>query len=130
MLTMSEKKPRRPFRSTRRANGWALRRYREDADLTLHGLAELSGISYTQISRIETGHTPNPRSSTLKALAAALGVDSRDLVTQEPSPVPDEPGLTDENREKLDAKRREWDAQDEAKRKEGDPNGAGGGTEL
>ena len=44
--------------------------------------------------------------------------------------VPEEPGLTEENEEKLDAKRREWDARDEAKRKEGDPNGAGGGREL
>ncbi len=44
--------------------------------------------------------------------------------------VPDEPGLTEENEAKLDAKRREWDARDEAKRREGTGNGAGGGAEL
>jgi hypothetical protein len=46
---------------------------------------------------------------------------------KEASDVPDEPGLTDENRVKLEAKRREWDARDEAKRREGSPNGAAGG---
>lgn len=42
-----------------------------------------------------------------------------------PSDVPEEPGLTEENRTKLDAKRREWDERDREKRGEGQPNGAG-----
>ena len=48
----------------------------------------------------------------------------------EGSSVPEEPGLSEENELKLDAKRREWDVRDEAKRREGDPEGAGGGEEL
>lgn len=108
-----------------------MRYYREEAGFTLLQLEEVSGVSYTQISRIETGASRSPRTGTLKALADALGLTIKDLVIHDlPDAVPSEPGLTEENQEKLDAKRREWDARDEEKRREGSPNGAGGGEEL
>ncbi|GAB6153749.1 helix-turn-helix transcriptional regulator [Desulfosporosinus burensis] len=43
-------------------------------------LAEKSGISNTEISRIEAGKRTNPTPSTLRALADALQVEYRDLM--------------------------------------------------
>ncbi len=43
-------------------------------------LAEKSGISNTEISRIESGKRTNPTPSTLRALADALQVEYRDLM--------------------------------------------------
>lgn len=43
-------------------------------------LADRSGISNTEISRIESGKRSNPNPSTLRALADALQVEYRDLM--------------------------------------------------
>lgn len=43
-------------------------------------LAEKSGISNTEISRIESGKRTNPNPSTLRALAGALQVEYRDFM--------------------------------------------------
>ena len=52
---------------------------RKKRNLTQRALAELSGISYVHIARMETGES-DPRLSTLKALAKALKVKIGDLV--------------------------------------------------
>jgi len=52
---------------------------RKKRKLTQRALAELSGISYVHIARMETGES-DPRLSTLKALAKALKVKIGDLV--------------------------------------------------
>ncbi len=60
--------------------GAALAHYRTRANLTLKGLQKVSGISYTQISRIENGESPSPHFSTLGALAEALDISIDDIV--------------------------------------------------
>jgi transcriptional regulator with XRE-family HTH domain len=110
MLYVDEKpkRQRRPYRSSRRANGPALRYYRERRGWTLHELQDVSGVSYTQISRLETGESRSPRKDTVRALADALGVDMNDLVIYDkPYGVPDDPGLTEENRERIEEIRQE-----------------------
>ena len=57
-----------------------LRRSRRRAALTQTELAEKSGVGITTITRIEAGHIPEPRVSTLRKLADALGVEPRDLL--------------------------------------------------
>jgi transcriptional regulator with XRE-family HTH domain len=68
--------------------GASLRHYRERAGLTLTQLATASGISYTDLSRWETGarvHKRGPRTATLRKLAAALGCTETQL-TRPPAP--------------------------------------------
>ncbi len=48
--------------------------------LTLRELEEESGVSYNTIWRLENGHR-EARPSTIRKLAAALGVDPAELVT-------------------------------------------------
>lgn len=60
----------------------ALRRLREDYPLTVRELAEQSAVSHNTITVIENGHrTANP--STVRKLAAALGVEPRKLIREE-----------------------------------------------
>ncbi len=57
----------------------ALRRLREGLPLTVRELAERSGVSYNTITMLENRHrTANP--STVRKLAAALGVEARELM--------------------------------------------------
>lgn len=54
--------------------GPRLREAREDLDLSRETLSYLSGVSVKQIARLESNNPPmNPRPSTLRKLAAALG---------------------------------------------------------
>ena len=60
----------------------ALRRLREGYPLTVRELAERSGISHNTITIIENRHrTANP--STIRKLAAALGVEPSELMWQD-----------------------------------------------
>jgi transcriptional regulator with XRE-family HTH domain len=60
----------------------ALRRLREGYPLTVRELAERSGISHNTITIIENSHrTANP--STIRKLAAALGVEPSELMWQD-----------------------------------------------
>lgn len=62
-------------------DGDALRSLREGYPLTVRELAEMSGVSLTTISGIENGHrSANP--STVRKLAAALGVEPRELMME------------------------------------------------
>ena len=57
----------------RRALGENVRRLRRERDLSQHALADLAGVSTQYVGLVESGRA-NPRSTTLAALAAALGV--------------------------------------------------------
>jgi DNA-binding XRE family transcriptional regulator len=60
----------------------ALRRLREGYPLTVRELAERSGVSHNTITMIENRHrTANP--STVRKLAAALGIGSSELMWRE-----------------------------------------------
>lgn len=56
-----------------------LKQIRRRKFMTQQELAEAAGVRWTTISQIENGHRI-PRFSTIKALAAALGVDPAELV--------------------------------------------------
>lgn len=63
--------------------GANIRRYREEAGLSINQLAQRSGISKSYISSLEnfdTGETARPSGETLYAIATALGVAMTDLL--------------------------------------------------
>lgn len=62
-----------------------LYKFRDQAGLTDRGLAELSGISKTQINQIEDGKA-NPTLRTICILSLALGVSPADLFSIRISP--------------------------------------------
>ena len=65
-----------------KVNGVKLRELREQQALSLRELSELSGVNYNAIWRIEVGRTgAQPR--TVRKLAAALGVEPRELLKRE-----------------------------------------------
>jgi DNA-binding XRE family transcriptional regulator len=51
----------------------SLRQARESAGLTLDDVASRAGIDKAQLSRLENGRVPDPRSSTLARYARAIG---------------------------------------------------------
>jgi transcriptional regulator with XRE-family HTH domain len=57
-----------------------LREERRRAALTQGELAEKAGVGINTIVRIETGEITEPRVSTLRKLARALGLKPRDLL--------------------------------------------------
>jgi ribosome-binding protein aMBF1 (putative translation factor) len=60
--------------------GDKLRRERRGEGLTQAELAERSGVAQSTIAQIEGGARPNPHPRTLKKLAEALGVQTRELL--------------------------------------------------
>jgi transcriptional regulator with XRE-family HTH domain len=63
-------------------NGDRLRRLRAQNALTLRALAEISGVSYDTINKLELGRRP-AHASTLRKLAHALGVEPSELMKGE-----------------------------------------------
>jgi transcriptional regulator with XRE-family HTH domain len=61
-----------------------LRRLREEAALSQQELAEKSGVSRAALVKIEACES-EPRPSTLRKIAAALGARPRDLMERLPS---------------------------------------------
>jgi transcriptional regulator with XRE-family HTH domain len=59
--------------------GKRLRALRDRAGLTQQQLATAARVSVSVVTQIEQGRTPDPRLSTLRVLAAALGVTVSDL---------------------------------------------------
>lgn len=57
-----------------------LKRIRAQRDLSQKDLAERSGVSEGQISKLEIGIQKNPQLETVVALATALGVSMEELV--------------------------------------------------
>jgi transcriptional regulator with XRE-family HTH domain len=60
--------------------GEKLRRERRGSGLTQAELAERSGVAQSTIAQIESGTRPTPHPRTLKKLAEALGVETRELL--------------------------------------------------
>jgi transcriptional regulator with XRE-family HTH domain len=56
-----------------------LRELRKAADMTQQALATAAGLSVSVVVQIESGKIPDPRLSTLKALARALDVTLNEL---------------------------------------------------
>ncbi len=63
-----------------RVSGKRLRQARERRFLTLRELAALAGVAYVTIWRMENETTGSARMSTVRALAAALGIEPGKLV--------------------------------------------------
>ncbi|MGF1472007.1 MAG: helix-turn-helix domain-containing protein [Rubrobacteraceae bacterium] len=61
--------------------GANLRRLRLEAALTQRELATQAGVSQDLITRVENGRKPHP--TTVRKLAAALGVEPAELVRDE-----------------------------------------------
>jgi len=59
-----------------------LKRIRNEYPLTVRELAEMSGVSYDTITKVENGHR-EARPSTIRKLARALGVEPRELMKRE-----------------------------------------------
>ena len=65
--------------------GDIIKKYRDDADLSMDGFAQLSGLSKSYISVLERnitphGNEPSPGIDTYKAVAKVLGIDVNDLI--------------------------------------------------
>ena len=54
-----------------------LKRIRNEYPLTVRELAEMSGVSYDTVTKVENGHR-EARPSTIRKLARALGVEPRE----------------------------------------------------
>jgi transcriptional regulator with XRE-family HTH domain len=59
-----------------------LKRLREDRVLSQRELARMANLAYGTVWRIENGY-PEARPSTIRRLAAALGVEPRELTERE-----------------------------------------------
>jgi transcriptional regulator with XRE-family HTH domain len=56
-----------------------LKRIRNEYPLTVRELAEMSGVSYDTITKVENGHR-EARPATIRKLARALGVQPGELI--------------------------------------------------
>ena len=65
-----------------------LKELRAAAGLTQQALAEKARLSISAVVQIESGKIPDPRVSTMKALAVALGVGIDDLTADDEAPLP------------------------------------------
>lgn len=59
-----------------------LKEKRKEKGLSQRKLAELSGVSNTEISRLESGDRQNPSPKTLKAISPYLGVSYSELLKE------------------------------------------------
>jgi XRE family transcriptional regulator, regulator of sulfur utilization len=62
--------------------GQRLRQLRVERALSLRALAERSGVAFDTINKLELGHRP-ARLVTIRKLADALGVESKELMKEE-----------------------------------------------
>lgn len=60
--------------------GQALRARRRAAGLSQRRLAEVVGVDFTYISKVENDRLPPPAADTLARIAAAIGVPAEDLL--------------------------------------------------
>ena len=63
--------------------GVKLRRLREERFISQRDLAKQAEVSPTTILHLETGENPNPRLSTVRKIAEALGVNPNELVERD-----------------------------------------------
>lgn len=69
--------------------GHNIRRMRDAANMSQQKLAEMAGISKSQLSRLESGEQDNPSIKTLIPIAAALGASIEEIVYGESSKTMD-----------------------------------------
>ena len=62
------------------AIGKAIRKYRQEKNMSQEALARAANLSLPTIVKIESGETPNPGIETVKRIAGALGVLLDDLL--------------------------------------------------
>ena len=62
-----------------RVSGGKAKRAREDVSFSQRELAELANISPATLNNIENNNIKRPHPSTLRKIAAALGVEPREL---------------------------------------------------
>ena len=56
------------------AIGKAIRKYRQEKNMSQEALARAAYLSLPTVVKIESGETPNPGIDTVKKIAAALGI--------------------------------------------------------
>lgn len=62
--------------------GSKLRELRREQGMTLRQLAELAGVDYTYLSKVETEKVPyTPSAETIRSIARALGLDPMELLS-------------------------------------------------
>jgi transcriptional regulator with XRE-family HTH domain len=67
--------------------GDRLKQLRTEADMTQQALATAAGLSISVVTQIERGVNADPRLSTLKALAKALGCTMNELTGNDDEPL-------------------------------------------
>ena len=88
MATVSQRHPGgRPRALKRNQLGRRIESLLTARGLTLEDLAKISGITPSSIYRIATGDTPDPKVSTIKAIADVLGVTIDSLVSRTAAPA-------------------------------------------
>ena len=80
----------RPRPETPTVFGTNLRKYREAAGLSQRDLAELSELTQTTISYLETGRHGSPKWATVRALCRTLECAPSELLGHEVAKMPDE----------------------------------------
>jgi len=66
----------------------SLRRLRLAAGMTQQELATAAGLAVSAVAQLEVGRIGDPKFSTVRALAKALGCTPNDLVGEEEEPPP------------------------------------------
>jgi transcriptional regulator with XRE-family HTH domain len=75
-----------------------LKKYRKVAGLTQKALADKSGLSFSMVSKLESGEQANPSFETIRKIADVLNINPGSLVSQAPT-------IEDQIDEYLDYKR-------------------------
>jgi transcriptional regulator with XRE-family HTH domain len=107
--------------------GETLRKLRLERGLTQPELAKSADVHPVTVSDLER-NTRTASARSLKGLARALEVEIRDLTAPATESPPDEPGLTEENIDRIEAKKREKEERDEQTRRERDAHDTGDRT--
>jgi len=72
-----------PRKITTQTSAEVFRVKRIEAGLSVHELADLSGIQAKTLYQIEAGNHQHPRMSTVRAVAEALGIPHTELLVDE-----------------------------------------------
>lgn len=62
------------------AIGKAIRKYRQEKNMSQEALARAADLSLPTVVKIESGETPNPGIDTVKKIAVVLGVSIDELM--------------------------------------------------
>jgi len=89
-------KPGSPAPLCREDYGRQIRAARLAAGLSQWTVAGRAGVSVLTVVQVEQGHRTNPRLSTLKGLAGALGIPLSELLTEEANRAPEPEGIAED----------------------------------